>query len=108
MIPKARKRKYPFFHCVKITDEQVKKLQEVVSKDCQWTYYNNCATFASEVFEKVTETKIDKDHFKYAYKNHTVHTPRVVTKCIKKLNKGAPSNLPPDLEKGPPAVRAGM
>ncbi len=78
--------KYPYRHCRELTDKQAKKFEKLVSKNWKWRYTQNCSSFASDVFRKVTGVDIDaNDLFGF-------ETPREIGGSIIDANGGTESN----------------
>jgi len=71
-------------YCETISNSQYQTLVEAVQRDWQlWSLWYNCASFASEVFRKVTGTDVDADDWFLG-----VETPCELGKSIKELNQG--------------------
>jgi hypothetical protein len=85
-FPNDNPSRYPYKHCREITEKQAKKLDELVSQNWHWRYTQNCSSFASDVFRKVTGVDIDADD------NLGFETPREIGDSIKDENKGSDSN----------------
>ncbi|KAL3910226.1 MAG: hypothetical protein SGARI_002227, partial [Bacillariaceae sp.] len=82
---------YPYIYCEEISEDECKKLEELVAKDFTWKCEDNCASFAEDTFSAVTGTKIDAVE---VTRIGEVETPRIIGKSIRAKNNG--KNTGPD------------
>jgi hypothetical protein len=74
-----------YFYSMCISDAQKEKFDSEVSKNWSWGYFDNCSSFAAEVFEEVTGKDIDADD------TAGIDTPREVGESIYEENGNRPT-----------------
>jgi hypothetical protein len=77
---------YQYVFCICITDEQKRRFDAEVSKNWTHSGTNNCASFASEVFESTTGIDVDADDIM------GFETPRELGEHIMELNRSPPQS----------------
>ena len=79
---------FNYFYCEPVSKTQKDKLIAEGNKNIKWTCTNNCSSFATETFRKITGTDVDAGDELFL----GVETPVEAGKSIIKLNDG--SSLP--------------
>jgi len=79
---------FSYFYCEPVSEKQKEILRNEGNKDITWTCTNNCSSFASDTFRKVTGTDVDADDELLL----GTETPVEMGKSIIALNGG--SNVP--------------
>ena len=85
--------KYSYRYCNSIDTQQYANFVNEMDKDWWWTGFFNCASFGSEVFERVTGIHVDSDADDWAELGSS--TPCKIGKAIIELNNST-GHLAPD------------